>query len=120
MMQVGGSIAASIGSTMAGAIWNSMLPGQLAEHVPGEYDYASIVGSTIVATSLPDDQYAGVVHAYGYVQKILSIIAICIAGLTLLFTLPMKGFGLENRDDDEKKSVSDIDDLEKGKHYIHV
>ncbi|EIE87916.1 hypothetical protein RO3G_12627 [Rhizopus delemar RA 99-880] len=97
MMQVGGSIAASIGSTMSGAIWNSMLPGQMAKYVPGEYDYAKIVGSTTYAISLPEDQYNGVVKAYGHVQMVLSIIAICIAVLTFCFTVPMKSFGLGDR-----------------------
>ncbi|ORE06350.1 MFS general substrate transporter [Rhizopus microsporus var. microsporus] len=99
MMQVGGSIAASVGSTMSGAIWNSMLPGQLAKYVPGEYDYAKIVGSTDYAISLPKEQYDGVVQAYGHIQMILSIIAICIAVLTFCFTVPMKSFGLEDAKD---------------------
>ncbi|KAG1469384.1 hypothetical protein G6F56_003286 [Rhizopus delemar] len=101
MMQIGGSIAASIGSTMSGAIWNSMLPGQLAKYVPGEYDYAKIVGSTDYAISLPDDQYNGVVQAYGHIQMVLSIIAICIAVLTFCFTVPMKSFGLEDHSHEE-------------------
>ncbi|KAI9472256.1 MAG: major facilitator superfamily domain-containing protein [Benjaminiella poitrasii] len=109
MMQIGGSIAASIGSTMAGSIWNNMLPGQIARHVPGEYDYAKIVGSIPYALSLPKEQYDGVVTAYGFVQKILSIIAICIAIITFCFTIPMKSFGLEgyNEDDQQKEGGSD-------------
>ncbi|GAA5795869.1 hypothetical protein HPULCUR_001231 [Helicostylum pulchrum] len=106
MMQVGGSIAASIGSTMAGTIWNNMLPGQLAKYVPGEYDYEKIVGSTVYATSLPEDQYNGVVTAYGHIQMVLSIIAICIAVLTFCFTIPMKSFGLESTKDKEGKNTA--------------
>ncbi|CEG63593.1 hypothetical protein RMATCC62417_00711 [Rhizopus microsporus] len=108
MMQVGGSIAASVGSTMSGAIWNSMLPGQLAKYVPGEYDYAKIVGSTDYAISLPKEQYDGVVQAYGHIQMILSIIAICIAVLTFCFTVPMKSFGLEDaKDSDDTTSLKE-------------
>ncbi|CEI88403.1 hypothetical protein RMCBS344292_02794 [Rhizopus microsporus] len=108
MMQVGGSIAASVGSTMSGAIWNSMLPGQLAKYVPGEYDYAKIVGSTDYAISLPKEQYDGVVQAYGHIQMILSIIAICIAVLTFCFTVPMKSFGLEDaKDADDTTSLKE-------------
>lgn len=99
MMQVGGAIAASIGSTMAGTIWNNMLPGQITKYVPGEYDYAKIIGSTAYATTLPDDQWRGVVDAYGHIQMILSIIAMCIAVLTFCFTIPMKSFGLESYDE---------------------
>ncbi|KAI8333506.1 major facilitator superfamily domain-containing protein [Choanephora cucurbitarum] len=96
MMQVGGSMAASIGSTMAGTIWNNMLPGQIAQHVPGEYNYAKIVGDVTYAQNLPQEQWVGVVHAYGYIQKILSIIALCVAFITFCFTIPMKSFGLES------------------------
>lgn len=96
LMQVGGSIAASIGSTMAGSIWNNMLPGELAKRVPGEYDYAKIVGNVEYALALPTEQYEGVVSAYGHIQMVLSIISMCIAVLTFCFTLPMKSFGLEN------------------------
>ncbi|KAL7310137.1 hypothetical protein PS15m_010932 [Mucor circinelloides] len=98
MMQVGGSIAASIGSTMAGSIWNNMLPIEIAKRVSGEYDYAKIVGNVVYAQNLPEAQYHSVVEAYGHVQMILSIIAMSIAVLTFCFTLPMKGFGLEEYD----------------------
>lgn len=127
MMQVGGSIAASIGSTMAGTIWNNMIPGQLAKHVPGEYDYAKIVGSIPYAISLPAEQYNGVVEAYGHIQMILSIIAICIAVLTFCFTIPMKSFGLEEYDLDSENKNKNLDedaagsdntsDLEKTRAY---
>ncbi|KAL9538206.1 hypothetical protein MBANPS3_011112 [Mucor bainieri] len=98
MMQVGGSIAASIGSTMAGSIWNNMLPIEIAKRVTGEYDYEKIVGNVVYAQNLPEAQYHSVVEAYGHVQMILSIIAMCIAVLTFCFTIPMKGFGLEEYD----------------------
>lgn len=111
MMQVGGSIAASIGSTMAGTIWNNMLPGQLAQHVPGEYDYAKIVGSTVYATNLPEAQYNGVVTAYGYIQKVLNIISICVAVLTFCFTIPMKSFGLESHNKEGEKEAAGSEHL---------
>lgn len=103
LYQLGGSIAASIGSTMAGAIWNQMLPGQLAKYVPGQYDQEEIMGDIFYATSLPDDQYQGVVEAYGETQKVLSIISVCISILTFAFTIPMKGFGLSDNNQKEDK-----------------
>ncbi|CAO3633533.1 unnamed protein product [Mucor fragilis] len=122
MMQVGGSIAASIGSTMAGTIWNNMIPSRLAKYVPGEYDYAKIVGSIPYAIALPTEQYNGVVEAYGSIQKILSIIAICIAVLTFCFTVPMKSFGLESYDadkteDDDTAASDQSSDVEKTEAY---
>ncbi|KAF7727846.1 hypothetical protein EC973_006959 [Apophysomyces ossiformis] len=114
LVQIGGSIATSIGSTLAGATWNSMLPGQIAEHVPGQYDYESIIGSVDVAISLPQEQYDGVVAAYGYIQKILSIVSLCLAALAFCFFLGMRSFGLSDDDDqyihaeeDEKLAIDD-------------
>lgn len=101
LMQVGGSICASIGSTVAGAIWNSLLPVELAKHVPGEYDVASILADMDYAFKLPSEQYHGIVEAYGQVQKILSIVAVSFAALAFIFSLPMKSFGLEDRKDKE-------------------
>lgn len=116
LMQVGGAIAGSIGSTMAGTIWNNMLPGQLAQHVPGEYDYDKIVGSTDYILALPTEQYEGVVEAYGYIQMILSIIAMCIAVLTFCFTIPMKSFGLQS----DKDNVESDSEEQGSEHSTHV
>ncbi|KAI8384809.1 major facilitator superfamily domain-containing protein [Radiomyces spectabilis] len=98
--QIGGTIATSIGSTVAGAIWNSMLPDQIAKHVPGDYIYEKIVGDIGYATSLPAEQFAGVVTAYGNIQRILSIVSLCLAALALLFFLGMRSFGLEEPEED--------------------
>ncbi|CAO3642541.1 unnamed protein product [Cunninghamella blakesleeana] len=106
LMQVGGSICASIGSTVAGAIWNSLLPVQLAKHVPGEYDAAKILADMDYAFQLPSEQYHGIVASYGEVQKILSIVAVSFAGLAFLFSLPMKSFGLEDRKDKEENEMN--------------
>ncbi|OBZ88275.1 Siderophore iron transporter mirC [Choanephora cucurbitarum] len=119
MMQVGGSIAASIGSTMAGTIWNNMLPGQIAQHVPGEYNYAKIVGDVTYAQNLPEEQWAGVVHAYGYIQKILSIIALCVAFVTFCFTIPMKSFGLESYGSAGSEHSDSIQKKESQHTYAH-
>lgn len=66
----------------------------MAKNVPGEYDYTKIVSNIPYAVSLPTDQYNGVVDSFGEVQRILSIIAVSLAGLAFVFTLPMKSFGL--------------------------
>ncbi|KAL7323368.1 hypothetical protein PS15p_211284 [Mucor circinelloides] len=118
MMQVGGSIAASIGSTMAGTIWNNRIPSRLAKYVPDEYDYARIMGSIRYVVSLPTEQYYSVVEAYGSIQKILSTIAICIAVLTFCFTIIMKSFSLKSyntdeNQDDETAGSDQSSDIEK-------
>ncbi|KAF7721895.1 hypothetical protein EC973_003963 [Apophysomyces ossiformis] len=98
LFQVAGSLGGSFGSTMAGAIWNAMLPAKFEKYVPGEYDYYKIVQSLEYALALPEDQYQGVVKSYGEVQKTLSIIAVCMSFVTLLLSTPLQTFGLVEED----------------------
>ncbi|KAF7721715.1 hypothetical protein EC973_004277 [Apophysomyces ossiformis] len=104
LYQMGGSLGSAIGSTMAGAVWNAMLPGQMEKYVPGEYDYEKIVRDIRYALSLPVDQYNGVVTAYGEVQRVLSIISVCVASLTFFFSLPIRSFGLDESEEDRIKA----------------
>ncbi|KAF7721714.1 hypothetical protein EC973_004276 [Apophysomyces ossiformis] len=104
LYQMGGSLGSAIGSTMAGAIWNAMLPSLIKKYVPGEYDYEKIVRNIKYAISLPDEQYQGVVTAYGEVQRVLSIIAVCVASLTFFFSIPMRSFGLDESEEDRIKA----------------
>lgn len=97
LYQVGQSIASSVGSTIAGAIWNQMLPQEFAKWIPGEYDARKIMSSIPYAQSLPDDQYKGLQIAYGRVQRTQTIIHLCMAILTFFLTVPMKSFGLRDR-----------------------
>ncbi|KAI9274520.1 major facilitator superfamily domain-containing protein [Phascolomyces articulosus] len=112
LFQIGGSVAAAIGSTMAGSIWTNVVPQKLAKYVPGEYDASKIMSSISIAQNLPEDQYQGVVKAYGEVIKLLSTIAVCVAVLTFCFTIRMQSFGLsespKNREEmNNQKTTSD-------------
>ncbi|KAI9031754.1 major facilitator superfamily domain-containing protein [Phycomyces nitens] len=125
LFQIGGSIAASIGSTMAGAIWNAVLPSKIAQYVPGEYDAAQIISSITYVQGLPIEQYDGAVKAYGEVQKLLNIIAVSLSVLTFVFAVPMQSFGLDqteesritsgakNSDPNEVPSIVSTDDISK-------
>ncbi|KAI9311050.1 major facilitator superfamily domain-containing protein [Dichotomocladium elegans] len=103
LYQVGQSITQSVGSTIAGAVWNQMLPQEFAKHIPGEYNAAKIMSSIPFAQNLPPDQYAGLQLAYGRVHRIQTIIALCMSILTFFLVIPMKTFGLRERMDAEKK-----------------
>ncbi|KAK4512428.1 RNA polymerase C-22 sterol desaturase [Mucor velutinosus] len=98
LMSIGGTIATSVGGTIAGAIWNSLLPGQLASHVPGEFDASQILGNITYIHALFPEQHNGATIAYGEVQRILSIVALCLAVLALAFWFRMKSFGLTEHD----------------------
>ncbi|KAI9474850.1 major facilitator superfamily domain-containing protein [Zychaea mexicana] len=104
--QIGQSITSSVGSTIAGAIWNQLLPQEFEKHIPGEFNTKEILASITYAQSLPDDQYAGLQEAYGNVQRKQTIIHLCMAILTLFLTFPMKSFGLRN----SKRFEEDPDD----------
>jgi hypothetical protein len=107
LFQIGGTIATSIGSSVAGAIWNNMLPTELAKHVPGEYDAASILGDINYINALPEDQYDGTVTAYGNVQRILSIASLGIAVLAFIFFLGMRGFTLSDEEDTKDEPLDE-------------
>lgn len=98
LMSIGGTISTSVGGTIAGAIWNSLLPVQLASHVPGEFDASQILGNITYIRTLSPEQHNGAVIAYGEVQRILSIVALCLAVLALAFWFRMKPFGLTEHD----------------------
>ncbi|KAI8138700.1 major facilitator superfamily domain-containing protein [Fennellomyces sp. T-0311] len=118
LYQLGGSIAASIGSTMAGTIWNNMLPNQLAKYAP-EVDALKVIGSIQYAQSLTGEQHEGVVLAYAETQQVINIIALCISALTFAFTLPMKTFGLKenvNLAEVREGDPAELDGEEAGKH----
>ena len=89
------------------------VPQKLAKYVPGEFDASEIMGSISVAQSLPEEQYQGVVKAYGEVIKILSTIAVCVAVLTFCFTIRMESFGLSDSPknhvemEEKKSSIND-------------
>ncbi|ORZ02362.1 major facilitator superfamily domain-containing protein [Syncephalastrum racemosum] len=96
LLSVGGSIAASVGSSMAGAIWNTMLPTEIVENVPGDYDLSRIIADIDYILSLPSEQFDGVVRAYTHVQKTLSMTALLLAGVIVIFALRMRPFGLQD------------------------
>lgn len=98
LMSIGGTISTSVGGTIAGAIWNSLLPGQLASHVPGEFDASQILGNITYIQALSPEQRNGSSIAYGEVQRILSIVALCLSVLALAFWFRMKSFGLTEHD----------------------
>ncbi|KAG2216569.1 hypothetical protein INT45_001384 [Circinella minor] len=95
LYQVGTTLAYSIGSAIAGAIWNTLLPQEMARLVPGEIDIASALGDLTYIAALPQDQWEGVIASYGNVLRIFCIIGLCLCVPALIFALLMKPFGLE-------------------------
>lgn len=105
MFQIGGTIATSVGSAIAGAVWNGMLPTELAKNVPGEYDLARLLGDITYINALPEDQHAGTVLSYGNVQRILSIVSLGLSVLSFVFFLGMRGFNLTEGEEEQENNV---------------
>ncbi|GAN11365.1 drug:H+ antiporter [Mucor ambiguus] len=96
LFEVGVSVAGSIGSTIAGAVWNSILPRLIQKYVPGDYNALTITKSIPKILALPEEQYRGVAQAYDEAMYILGIIAVCIGALAFLCSTQLKGYILEN------------------------
>ncbi|KAL7330883.1 hypothetical protein PS15p_203163 [Mucor circinelloides] len=96
LFEVGVSVAGSIGSTIAGAVWNSVLPRLIQKYVPGDYNALAITKSIPKILALPEEQYKGVAQAYDEAMYILGIIAVCIGALAFLCSTQLKGYILEN------------------------
>ncbi|KAI9244305.1 hypothetical protein BDA99DRAFT_566316, partial [Phascolomyces articulosus] len=92
LYQVGTTLAYSIGSAIAGAIWNSVIPQEIAKESMGDITYIA---------ALPAEQWEGVIASYGNVLRIFCIIGLCLSVPALIFALMMKPFGLE----DDKRDV---------------
>lgn len=89
-------LASSIGAAIAGAVWNSWLPRELARIVPGEINYAYAIGDINYVLSLPKEQYDAVATGYGNILRIFCIVGLCLSVLALVFALLMKSFDLED------------------------
>ncbi|OAD06662.1 hypothetical protein MUCCIDRAFT_107245 [Mucor lusitanicus CBS 277.49] len=105
LFEVGVSVAGSIGSTIAGAVWNSVLPRLIQKYVPGDYNALTITKSIPKILALPKEQYNGVAQAYDEAMHILGIIAVCMGALAFICSTQLKGYILENRVPEEEESA---------------
>ncbi|KAL9543578.1 hypothetical protein MBANPS3_008055 [Mucor bainieri] len=109
LFEVGVSVAGSIGSTIAGAVWNSVLPRLIQKYVPGEHNALTITKSIPKILALPEEQYKGVAQAYDEAMYILGIIAVCIGALAFLCSTQLKGYILENVVPEEESGFENKD-----------
>ncbi|KAI5305352.1 hypothetical protein KEM56_004645 [Ascosphaera pollenicola] len=83
-----GSIGASMGSTISGAIWTNLMPGKLQEYLPDNLkdQWEVIYGDMTKQTSYPKGSAArdGIINAYGDVQRILCITGVCFVPLIFI------------------------------------
>jgi len=83
-----GSIGSSTGFAIAGALWNNMLPEELANRWPGSANVTSaeVFADLTVQIGLADGtaERAALVGAYGHVQRIMVICGVALIPLCLL------------------------------------
>ncbi|KAI8087945.1 major facilitator superfamily domain-containing protein [Gilbertella persicaria] len=109
LFEVGASVAGSVGTTIANAAWNAIMPGLFVKYVHGNYEYTKIVSSISYALALPEDQYQGVVLAYDDAMRLLCIIATCVGALGFLASIPLKGYMLYEQEDKEEGIIEGTD-----------
>jgi hypothetical protein len=90
--QIINSIAGALGSSLAGTIWNQLLPPLIEAYSPttNTTNIQSIMGSTDIILALPEAEYLGVVQAFSDVQRLLSIVSLCLGCLGMIAALFMK------------------------------
>lgn len=83
-----GSIGASTGFAIAGALWNNMLPEELAKRWPSTANVTSteVFSDLVTQIGLADGtpERSALVGAYGYVQRIMVITGVALIPLCLL------------------------------------
>ncbi|GJJ73333.1 hypothetical protein EMPS_05691 [Entomortierella parvispora] len=120
--QILGSFGSALGDALAGGIWTQYLPVRLAKRVTGPYDeYLAMNSPLVYIPSLDPVTKAQVVTAYSDSQRLMSIIACCLAVFCCLSTIGIKRVDLYKDDKDlieetiesetiEEKSVQVFDE----------
>ncbi|KAI5296074.1 hypothetical protein KEM52_005809 [Ascosphaera acerosa] len=83
-----GSIGASLGTTIAGALWTNLMPGKIRKYLPADLQdqWQEIYGDMTKQIAFPKGSAArdGIIHAYGDVQRIMCITGVCFVPLMFI------------------------------------
>lgn len=94
------SIGASVGSTIAAAMWSGIFPKKLAEFLPAnaQSNLGEIYGSLITQSSFPvgSPTRIAIDHAYGETQRLMLIASTCIYSITLVSVMFWKDINVKN------------------------
>ncbi|OAX82443.1 hypothetical protein ACJ72_03205 [Emergomyces africanus] len=100
-----GSIGASIGLAVAGAMWNNILPSQLYQRLPEESKHlaAQIFGDMELQMSYLDGtpERAAIVGAYADVQRKMVIAGVCLMPLVLASIFIWKNVNIKKHEEEE-------------------
>lgn len=94
------SIAASVGVTIAGAMWQNIFPAKLAAYLPAnaQADLADIYGSITVQSSyaIGSPTRDAINRSYGDTQRLMLITATCLYSVTLVSTMFWRDVNVKN------------------------
>jgi MFS transporter, SIT family, siderophore-iron:H+ symporter len=87
------NIGSALGSSVSGAIWTQVLPGQLSQRLTNQTLATEVYGSPLtVAVAYPfgTPERDGIVAAYKHTQRLLCITGICLCVPLLIFALLLR------------------------------
>ncbi|KAI9294603.1 MFS general substrate transporter [Neoconidiobolus thromboides FSU 785] len=87
--QIFRGVSTAFGGTLAGMIWNQVIPEFINQKVKGEIDLTRTMNEISYVRDLPDSQFEQVVAAFGDGQMIISAISCGLAGLGFLIAIFM-------------------------------
>ncbi|KAG0306982.1 hypothetical protein BGZ98_001349 [Dissophora globulifera] len=126
--QILGSFGSAFGGAVAGGVWTQYLPTRLAHHITGPYDENLALNSPLVYIPQLDPITKGqLVDAYADSQKLMSVIAMCLAIGACLCTVLMKPvdlhrdqFATEISPEDTKTALPESDNFVGEEKKSHV
>lgn len=105
------NIGGAIGNAIAGAIWNQVLPSRLAFNLGNATEALAVFADpfTYAARYRPGTpQRDAIVVSYGYVQKLICIVGVCLCILQIAFACVMRNPKLGNQ-----QSLPDAEEYDK-------
>ncbi|KAG0018873.1 hypothetical protein BGZ82_000313 [Podila clonocystis] len=115
------SFGSAVGNVLAGGIWTQYLPSRLREHVTGPYDQDRAMTDPLkYVKNLDPITRQQVIDAYSDSQKLMSIIGLAVAVLTIVCAAMLKHVDLEQDQDTQDRSAlgEDVHEVEDEKKEI--
>ncbi|KAG0023834.1 hypothetical protein BGZ81_007913 [Podila clonocystis] len=115
------SFGSAVGNALAGGIWTQYLPSRLREHVTGPYDQNRAMNDPLkYVKNLDPITKQQVIEAYSDSQKLMSIIGLAVAALTIVCAAMLKHVDLEQDQDTQDRIAlgEDVPEIEDEKKEV--
>lgn len=112
LWQLFGSIGASIGNALAGALWTNIFPVQLQQNLPADAKNLTqaIYADIEVQLSYPlgSPIRDAIIESYGHVQRLMVITGVCFLPACIVCVLVWKNINVIKVDAARKKAGSNV------------